>query len=402
MEDFFEQGDGFDGSSISGFGQIEESDMVAVPDPTTFGIIPWRAAEHSIGRVLCDIYTPNDDRYDGDPRGILQKTINKLGDDGYTFMCAPELEFFWLKADGEGTPTEVDFRGYFDNDPTDENQLMRWEVSRYSDAFGIEIEAMHHEVAKSQHEVDIKYNVAGLMADWTVTVKDIVRVVGARYNYIGTFMPKPFHGVNGSGMHVHQSLWKDGQNTFFDDSDPNKISDTLRNFIAGQLSHAQEFCAVTSSWPNSYKRLVPGYEAPNYIAWGFKNRSMLIRVPNFFRKPKSARCEIRSPDPAGNIYLQLAVLMAAGYDGVKQQLQAPDPVELNIFHVEKSEQERLGVTNLPRDLGDALDSMSKSSFMKEVLGETAFNNYIELKAQEFQIYSAQVSPWELKRYTAAF
>jgi glutamine synthetase len=399
MEDFFEDGDGFDGSSISGFGRIEESDMVAVPDPSTFAIIPWRAAENNVARVLCDVYTPNGDQYEGDPRYILKRTVNKLADEGYTFKCAPELEFFWLKPSGEGAPTEADFRGYFDADPGDENQLMRREVAQYSEAFGIPIEAMHHEVAKSQHEVDIKYNNADIMADWAITVKNIVKVVGTRHGYVGTFMPKPFYGSNGSGMHVHQSLWKDDQNTFFDEDDPNKISDTLRSFIAGELKYAKEFCAITSSWPNSYKRLVPGYEAPTYIAWGFKNRSMLIRVPNFFRKPKAARCEIRCPDPSSNPYLVFAILMSAGYEGIKNGLTASAPVELNVFHTDKAEQDRLGIDNMPRDLGEAIDYMSKSDFVKGVLGDTAFNNYLELKSEEFKLYSAQVSAWELKRYT---
>jgi glutamine synthetase len=399
IESFLEIGDGFDGSSITGFGRIEESDMVAIPDPSTFAVIPWRAADHNVGRFICDVFTPEDKPYEGDPRFILQKAIKKMSEAGLTYKCAPELEFFWLKPTGEATPKESDFRGYFDADPGDENQLMRREVAQYAESFNIEVEAMHHEVAKSQHEIDIKYGSAADMADATITMKQLVKVVGTRHGYVGTFLAKPFVGHNGSGMHVHQSVWKNNENMMFDASDPNKISNTLRYFIGGQLKHAKAFCSITSSWPNSYKRLVPGYEAPTYVAWGFKNRSMMIRVPNFQGKKNAARCEIRCPDPSGNPYLQFAVLMMAGLDGIKNKIDPPAPVELNIFHVDKAEQERLGVENLPGDLGQALTNTENSKFIKEVLGEQAFHNYIEIKRQEFQLYSAQVSEWEIKRYT---
>lgn len=400
MEEFLEIGDGFDGSSITGFGRIEESDMVAVPDPSTFAVIPWRTTDHNVARFICDVYTPSGERYEGDPRAILQRAIKKYADEGLTYKCAPELEYFWLKPGGEGTPKESDFRGYFDSDPGDENQLMRREVAAYSEAFGIEIEAMHHEVAKSQHEIDIKYGPVGEIADAAVTVKSLVKVVGTRHGYTGTFLPKPFFGHNGSGMHVHQSIWKDKENMCFDENESTKISQFLRFFIGGQLKHAKAFCAVTSSWPNSYKRLVPGYEAPTFIAWGFKNRSMMIRVPNFMAKKNAARCEIRCPDPSGNPYLQFAVLMMAGLDGIKSKVNPPAPVELNIFHADKSEQDRLGVENVPRDLGDALDHFEKSKLMKETFGEKAFHNYLEIKREEFKLYSAQISEWELKRYTS--
>jgi glutamine synthetase len=398
IPDFLEIGDGFDGSSITGFGRTEESDMVAVPDPSTFAIIPWRTTESNVARFICDIYTPDNKPYEGDPRYILKRAVKILSDAGLTFKCAPEMEFFWLKPSGEGAPRESDFRGYFDADPADENQLMRREVAQYCDAFGIEVECMHHEVAKSQHEIDIKYGPVGEIADAAITLKSLVKVVGSRHGYVGTFLAKPFFGHNGSGMHVHQSLWKNNENIFYDANDPSRISQNLRNFIGGQLKYAKEFCAVTNSWPNSYKRLVPGYEAPTFVAWGFKNRSMMIRVPNFFSKKNAARCEIRCPDPSGNIYLQFAVLMMAGYEGIKNKITPPSPVELNIFHADKAEQDRLGVENMPRDFGDALDQFSKSKLMKEVLGEIAFNNYLEIKREEFKLYSAQISDWELKRY----
>ena len=398
IDDFLESGDGFDGSSISGFGRIEESDMVAVPDPSTFAIIPWRSIDHATARFICDIYNPDETRAEQDPRYLLQKAMKLYEQEGLTFSCAPELEFFWLKATGEDAPKESDFRGYFDADPGDENQLMRREVAMYADHFGIKVEALHHEVAKSQHEIDIKYGQVGEIADATVTMKTLVKVVGQKHGYVGTFLPKPFFGHNGSGMHVHQSVWKGSENMFYDQNDPKKISDFMKSFIAGQLKHAKDFCAITNSWPNSYKRLVPGYEAPNFIAWGFKNRSMLIRVPNFMNKKNAARCEIRCPDPAGNPYLQFAALMVAGLDGVKNKLKAPDPIEINVFHSGKSELDKMGVSNLPRDLGEALDNLEKSSLYRSFFGEKAFNNYLEIKREEFKLYSAQVSNWELSRY----
>jgi glutamine synthetase len=401
MEGILESGEGFDGSSINGYGVLEESDMVAIPDPSTFAIIPWRI-EKKVGRFICDIYNPDMSRYEGDPRFILKKQIERAAKLGYEYIAAPELEFFWLKQGEMGSvPTESDMRGYFDADPEDINQLLRREIAEYGSAFpGLEVETVHHEVAKSQHEVDIKYGPAMDIADATMTMKMIVKVVGAKHGMVGTFMAKPFFGHNGSGMHVHQSMWKDGINMFFDDSDPNKISGLIRSFIAGQLNRAKEMMIVLNSWPNSYKRLVPGYEAPTLCAWGFKNRSSQIRVPNFFNNMKAARCEIRSPDGSGNIYLQLAVLLAAGLEGIEAKMTPPAPVDVNLFHVDDAELEKMGIDYLPGSMYLALQEMKNSTFVKGVLGEHAYDALYEAKWNENKLASAQVSEWELSRYSS--
>ncbi len=401
IEDILNSGIAFDGSSITGFGRIEESDMVAVPDPSTFALIPWRSEEHGVARFICDIYTPNEQRYEGDPRYILQRASTHLQRQGLEYQCAPEMEFFWLKTGGEGVPIETDLRGYFDADPADENQLMRREVSLFAEEFpGLKIETLHHEVATSQHEIDITYGPAISIADACVTMKMLVKVVGARHGMIGTFIPKPFYGHNGSGMHIHQSMWKKGENVFFNDQDPQQISQALRYFIGGQLKYANEMCAILNSWPNSYKRLIPGFEAPTYIAYGFKNRSMLIRIPNFFNSPDAARCEIRSPDGAGNPYLQFAVLMMTGWEGINQKIVPPQPVELDAFHVSKEELAKLKVENLPQNFGEALDLLEQSSLMQKILGDSLFQDFLKIKREENKLYSAQITPWELKRYTA--
>ncbi len=400
MEDILTSGEGFDGSSITGYGVLEESDMVAVPDPSTYAVIPWRDPQSAVARFICDIYKPSFERYEGDHRYILKKQIDRADDLGYKYFAAPEMEYFWLKSDKGSVPTESDMRGYFDADPGDENQMMRREIAIFSDAFpGLRVDTLHHEVAKSQHEIDIKYGEGMDIADAATTLKMLVKVVGARYGYLGTFMAKPFAGHNGSGMHVHQSLWKDGKNAFYDGNDPNNINDTMRSFVAGQLTHAKEMMAVLNSWPNSYKRLVPGYEAPTLIAWGFKNRSSQIRVPNFFNKKSAARCEIRSPDGSGNLYLQLAVLLAAGLDGIEKKMDPPAPVDVNLFKMSEKELEKMGVEYLPGSMFLALQEMKGSDWIKEVLGESAYSQYLDSKVNENMIASAHVSEWELARYS---
>jgi glutamine synthetase len=401
LEDMLAQGEGFDGSSVSGYGRVEESDMVAVPDPSTFAIIPWRKKDYSVARFLCDLYNPDGKRYSGDPRYILQRAMKKAEDMGFEMQAAPELEFFLLKKDGQGVPMETDLRGYFDLDASEVDQHLRREIALYGEKFPfIQVETVHHEVARSQHEVDIKYNEVGKIADATLTMKMIVKSVAANYGFLATFMPKPWSGHNGSGMHVHQSLWKKGKNAFFDENDPNKISDTLRYWIGGQLTYAKEMTAILNSWPNSYKRIVPGYEAPTYISWGFKNRSMLIRVPNFFNKANAARCEIRSPDPAGNIYLQLAALLTTGLEGIKNKIQPPAPTELNVFHVPDEEKQRMGIENLPESMGQALHAFKRSKLMEEMMGLAAYKAYIDNKQAEYNFYNSHVSEWELSRYSS--
>ncbi|TFG01552.1 MAG: glutamine synthetase [Promethearchaeota archaeon] len=398
IEDFMQDGENFDGSSITGYGAIEESDKVAIPDPTTFQILPWRA-KNKVARVICDIYKPDGDRYEGDPRYILQRAVSKAKKHGFTYFCAPEMEFFILNQEKEKPFKPSDMRGYFDYDPYDINEMMRYTIAQYCDSMGIEIEALHHEVAYGQHEVDFRYDKAVESADNTITIKTIIKTVAAQNSMTATFMPKPFPGINGSGMHVHQSLWKNGDNVFYDDSDPSYISLTMKKWIAGQLHHAKAMCAVLSSWPNSYKRLVPGYEAPVYVAWGFRNRSPLIRVPDFHGKPSAARCEIRCPDPSGNPYLQFAVLLASGLNGVlSDNIEVVEPTDKNVYHFSTKDLEKSGIISLPGSLRQALTEFRESEFMKEVFDEEPFKNFYYAKLEEFDAYRTNVSQWERDRY----
>ncbi|MCL2641947.1 MAG: glutamine synthetase family protein [Candidatus Bathyarchaeota archaeon] len=403
IESIFENGQSFDGSSITGYGPVEESDMVLYPDPTTFAILPWRPKEKSSCRLLCDIYTPQNKRYDADPRYILEKTIEKACQGGYKFMCAPELEFFIVKeSENGGLPTPIDLSGYFDFHPGDLTDDLRREIADTAEAFGIDIEISHHESALGQNEIDFKYGEALETADRAITLKMCGKVVAARAGYLTTYMPKPFQGINGSGMHIHQSLWNlDGTiNMFFSEKDEKQgyLSEIARNFIGGQLAHGRKMCAILNSWPNSFKRLVPGYEAPVYIAWAHKNRSPLIRVPNFGGRKSAARCEIRCPDGAGNPYLQFAVLLATGLDGIKNKTDPGEPVELNVYHMSYEERKERGIVSLPESLKEALDELATSELMKETLGETAFENFLKEKRREWDAYRLQVTEWEVNRY----
>jgi glutamine synthetase len=372
--------------------------MVAIPDPSTWQLMPWRNSDKLVGRFLCDVYKPDMNRFEGDPRYILQKALKKASDMGFEYQCAPEMEFFILNEDGKDIAKPSDLRGYFDFDPSDKNEIMRRQMSEYCMKMGMEIEHLHHEVATGQHEIDFRYGPAMDSADNAITLRMVVKVVAALNGAVGTFMPKPFFGVNGSGMHVHQSLWKNGQNIFYSKDDPNCISEVMRQFIAGQLKYAKEMIAVLASWPNSYKRLVPGYEAPVYTAWDFKNRSALIRVPNFGKRPNAARMEIRCPDPAGNPYLQFAVLLSAGLEGIKQKLVAPPQTTLNVFHISQSEKKKLNIESVPGSLGEALQIFEQSSLMKEVFGAEPFKNFLYAKLDEWDAYRVVVNPWELERY----
>ncbi len=398
IEDIFELGENFDGSSITGYGAIEESDKIALPDPSTFYILPWRK-EKKVARVICDIYKPEGERYEGDPRGILQRAVKKTEELGYIFQCAPEMEFFILTPDTKQEFKPSDMRGYFDYDPYDVSEMIRYDIAEYCDAMGIDVECIHHEVAYGQHEIDFRYDKAVDSADNAITIKTIVKTVAAQNNLIGTFMPKPFDGINGSGMHVHQSLWKNGNNMFYDENDKDNISLLMKKWIAGQLKHARAMCAVLSSWPNSYKRLVPGFEAPVYLAWGFRNRSPLIRVPDFHGRPHAARLEIRSPDPAGNPYLQFAVLIATGLEGImSDDIEVPDATDRNVYHLTSKEMEKEGIISLPGSLQEALKEFKDSELMKEIFGETAFKNFYYAKLEENDAYKIVVSEWERNRY----
>jgi glutamine synthetase len=401
IEYVFENGQPFDGSSITGYRPIEESDMVLYPDPSTFAVLPWRPKEKSSCRLICDIYTPDNERFQGDPRFTLERTLAKCEEAGMSFKCAPELEFFIVKDNDGGAPTPIDMAGYFDFHPGDLTDDLRREICDTAEQFGIEIEIAHHEVALGQNEIDFQYDEASKTADRAITMKMVTKVVAARNGYVATYMPKPFFGINGSGMHTHQSMWNsDGTiNLFYsDDAEKGYLSETAMHFIGGQLAHGREMCAVLASWPNSYKRLVPGYEAPVYIAWAYKNRSPLIRVPNFGGKKNAARCEIRCPDPAGNPYLQFAVLCSAGLDGIKNKIDPGEATELNVYKMNYEERKSKGIVSLPESLKEALDTMEESKFMMNAFGEMAFDNYIREKRKEWDLYRMQVTSWEVERY----
>jgi len=401
IENIFENGQSFDGSSITGYRPIEESDMVLYPDPTTFAVLPWRPKEKSSCRLICDVYTPQNERFEGDPRYILERVLEKNRKAGFTYICAPELEFFVVKENDGGLPAPIDLAGYFDFHPGDITDDLRREIADTAEQFGIEIEISHHEVALGQNEIDFKYDEALKTADRAITMKMVTKVVAARNGYVATYMPKPFGGINGSGMHTHQSLWdaEVKRNLFYsDDPKTGYLSDIARYFIGGQLAHGRKMCAVLASWPNSYKRLVPGYEAPVYLAWAHKNRSPLIRVPNFGGRKNAARCEIRCPDPAGNPYLQFAVLCAAGLDGIKNKIDPGEPVELNVYHMSYEERKARGIVSLPESLKEALDEFETSQLMRETLGDTAFENFLKEKRKEWDLYRMQVTEWEVNRY----
>ncbi|MDH7555840.1 MAG: glutamine synthetase family protein [Candidatus Methanosuratincola sp.] len=402
IESIFENGQSFDGSSITGYRSIEESDMVLYPDPTTYAVIPWRAKEKSSCRLICDVYTPDNKRFEGDPRYILERAMAKCKEAGFRFFCAPELEFFVVKEDENSqVPKPIDMAGYFDFHPGDLTDELRREIADTAEMFGINIEISHHEVALGQNEIDFKYDEGLATADRAITMKMVTKVVAAKNGYIATYMPKPFFGVNGSGMHVHQSLWNlDLTRNMFYSEDPssNYLSEIARYSIGGQLAHGREMCSGLASWPNSYKRLVPGYEAPVYVAWAFKNRSPLIRVPNFGGRKNAARFEIRCPDPAGNPYLQFAVLSMAMLDGIKNKIDPGPPTELNVYKMSYEERKARNIVSLPESLKEALDETERSEFMKEVLGETAFENYLSVKRKEWDAYRIQVTNWEVERY----
>ncbi len=401
IESIFENGQSFDGSSITGYRPIEESDMVLYPDPTTFATLPWRPKEKSSCRLICDVYTPEDKRFEGDPRYILERALAKCAGAGFSYVCAPEQEFFVVKENDSQLPTPIDLAGYFDYHPGDVTDDLRRDIADTAEHFGIEIEISHHEVALGQNEIDFKYDEALVTADRTLTMRMITKVVAAMNGYIATYMPKPFAGINGSGMHIHQSLWNldATENLFFsEDADSGYLSEVAMNFIGGQLAHGRAMCAVLASWPNSFKRLVPGYEAPVYLAWAHKNRSPLIRVPNFGGKKTAARCEIRCPDPSGNPYLQFAVLLATGLDGIRNMIDPGSPVELNVYHMSYEERKAKNIISLPESLKEALDELESSELMRETLGETLFENFLSEKRKEWDLYRMQVTEWEVNRY----
>jgi glutamine synthetase len=398
LEGALEEGMGFDGSSIEGFARIDESDMVALPDPDTFRLIPWRPKEHhAVGRMFCDIHWPNGQPFEGDPRYVLKRNLKRAADLGYTYYVGPELEYFYFQ-DSKGTET-LDEGGYFDMIPLDVATDLRRDTVLTLEEMGIGIEYSHHEVAPSQHEIDMRYTDAFTMADSVMTYRLVVKQIALNHGVYATFMPKPVFGINGSGMHVHQSLFKDGRNAFFEKDDKYHLSKTAKSYVAGLLKHAPEITAVTSQWVNSYKRLVPGYEAPVYLSWARRNRSDLIRVPEYKPgKENATRIEYRSPDPACNPYLCFSVMLAAGLDGIEKGLTPPEPVEENVYHMSEEERKSRGIGTLPASLWDAVQLTEKSDVVREALGEHVFNSFIENKKIEWDRFRVQVTDYELKRY----
>ncbi len=400
IEGALDDGMGFDGSSITGFNAIEESDMVAIPDPNTFQLMPWREGETKVGRMICDIVTPDGKPYEGDPRYVLRRALERMESMGFdTFNVGPELEYF-LFEDNAGTKT-LDEGGYFAMTTLDAATELRQQTVRSLESMGIPIEYVHHEVGPSQHEIDMRFAPALTMADHTVTYRLIVKEVAKKAGFHATFMPKPIFGENGSGMHTHQSLFKDGRNAFFDADDEWHLSDVGKGFIAGQLRHAREISAVFAQWVNSYKRLVPGFEAPVYVAWSRRNRSALIRIPLY--KPgaeQATRAEIRCPDPACNPYLTFATLLHAGLEGIEQGYDLPDPMETNLYHLTAEQRTERGITALPETLGEAITELSHSDLVRKALGPHIFDRYVELKRKEWDEYRVQLSQWEMDKYLA--
>ena len=398
LEGALEEGMGFDGSSIEGFARIDESDMIAMPDPDTFQLLPWHPKEHSaVARMFCDIVEPDGTPYKGDPRRILKETLKRASDLGYTFYVGPELEYFYFKND-KGTEV-LDRGGYFDLIPSDVASDLRKETVMTLQQMGIGIEYSHHEVAPSQHEIDMRYTDALTMADNVMTYRLVVKEVALMNDIYATFMPKPIFGENGSGMHVHQSLFKGDRNAFFDISDEHHLSDMAKKYIAGLLQHAPEITLVTNQWVNSYKRLVPGYEAPVYISWAQRNRSDLVRVPTYKPgKENATRMEYRSPDPACNPYLAFAVMLAAGLEGIEKGYELREPVEEDVYEMSMEERVKRGINVLPASLHDAIEVAKSSELVKKTLGEHTFTKLIENKTIEWNKYRTQVTAYELEEY----
>jgi glutamine synthetase len=397
LEEAMTEGMGFDGSSIEGFARIEESDMIAKPDPTTFQILPWRPEEQPVARMFCDILQPDGSPYPGDPRYALKRMLAKAAEKGYTFYAGPELEYFYF-ADNT-CPQILDRGGYFDTTPLDRGSDYRRETIFALEKMGIRVEYSHHEVAHSQHEIDLRYDDGLRMADKVMTYRVAVKEIARQHGVYATFMPKPIFGINGSGMHTHQSLFVGNKNAFYDPKDKHNLSAVAKSYIAGILSHAREITAVCNQWVNSYKRLVPGYEAPVYIAWARRNRSALIRVPMYKPgKEAATRIEYRAPDPACNPYLAFAVMLAAGLQGVEEKYPLPEPVETDIYHMSEAQRQELGIKSLPGSLAEAIEEVEKSTVVKEALGEHIFNKFLENKKIEWDRYRMHVTDYEIERY----
>lgn len=396
LELAFNEGMGFDGSSIKGFARIDESDMIARPDPSTFVILPWRPKEKAVARMFCDIYEPDGSPYKGDPRYILKVNLEKAKKKGFVFYVGPELEYFYFKTD-KSTET-LDEGGYFDY-PMDAAEDLRRDTILALETMGIQVEYSHHEVAHSQHEIDLRYTDALTMADTVITHRITVKEIAKQYNVYATFMPKPIYGQNGSGMHTHQSLFRGEHNAFFDPKDQYFLSDTAKKYIAGVLMHIKEITLVLNQWVNSYKRLVPGYEAPVYICWARRNRSTLVRVPLYKPgKEKATRVELRSPDPACNPYLAFACMLNAGLKGVENNYKLPEPMEMDVYHLSGEERLKYKIDTLPGNLNRAIEHAETSEVLRETLGDHIFDQLIISKKVEWDDYRVKIHPYEIERY----
>ena len=406
-EKAFDEGIYFDGSSIEGFVRIQESDMRLDPDPDTFAILPWRSQRGDdtvSARLICDVInTTTGEAFEGDPRYVLRRAIDRAADLGFEMNAGPEPEFFVFEKDenGRATTETHDSGGYFDLAPKDLAQEIRAEIIYTLEAMGFEVEASHHEVARGQHEIDFKYDDALTTADNIATFRSVVRAIAELHDVHATFMPKPIAGINGSGMHTHISLFKDGDNAFHEDSDEFGLSETAYQFLGGILEHAPALTAICNPTVNSYKRLVPGYEAPIYVAWSDVNRSALVRKPAA-RGPAASRIELRSPDPSCNPYLALASMLHAGLDGIERGLEAPDPVRENIYEFTEADREDRGIETLPTTLGQSISALKADDVILDALGPHISDKFVQAKTQEYTEYLASVSEWELDRYLETF
>ena len=406
LSDAIDHGLWFDGSSVEGFARIHESDMYLTPDLETFSAIPWDRGDNATAKVFCDVYTPDGEPFDGDPRGVLKRQLAEAAKLGFIYQTGPELEFFLLRTNGPSRIEALphDQAGYFDV-TTDLAADVRKEMVNALEEQGIVVEASHHEVAIGQHEIDFKYGPALRTADNAVTFRVTLKAVAQRHGLYATFMPKPFFGINGSGMHCHQSLAHSGtgENAFFDGSDEYGLSEVAKHFIAGQLEHARGMAAILAPLVNSYKRLVPGYEAPLHISWARINRSALIRVPQTTRgRVESTRIELRCPDPSCNPYLAFAVMLAAGLDGIRRKLAPPRPVEENLYHFDDQMIAKHAIGSLPGTLKEALDELGRDEVVRQALGKHVYEWFVEAKMSEWDEYRKRVSPWELERYLPTY
>ncbi len=397
LEDALEQGVAFDGSAIEGFARIHESDMIAMPDPTTFRVLPWRPQQNSVARMFCDILMPTGEPFEGDPRYVLKRNVQRAADMGFIYYVGPELEYFYFA--GPDDPQLLDHGGYFDQLPMEYASDLRRETVLTLAAMGIPVKYSHHEGAPSQQEIDLQYTDAITMADNVMTSKLVIKEVAAQHKVYASFMPKPVYGINGSGMHVHQSLFRGERNAFYDPQDPYKLSHLGRLYTAGLMRHAPEITLVTNQWVNSYKRLVPGYEAPMYISWARNNRSDLIRVPSYRPgREDSVRIEYRSPDPACNPYLAFSVMLGAGLAGIEREYPVPLPVEENVFQLPDEELGRRGIGMIPISLSEAIPLAENSELLRDTLGEHVFGSFIQNKKVEWDSYRSSVTDYEIKRY----